>query len=102
LERLRELLRLRDQLGVSLEELRELVAAESARASLRREWHAGIEDPVRRRQVLEESLGHLDNQLGLLRSRREEIEQTISELEARKRRVRDRMRSVRRGRAKAG
>ena len=36
---------------------RELAAAETARASLRREWHEGIEDPVRQREVLEQSLG---------------------------------------------
>jgi len=103
LERLRELLSLRELLGVSLEELRELVAAESARASLRREWHAGIEDPVRQREVLEESLGHIDNQLGLLRHRRREIDQMTRELESKKRRVRDRLRPLRRGRrAKSG
>ena len=94
-ERVRELLMLRELLGVSLEELRELVAAESARASLRQEWHAGIEDPVRRRQVLEESQGHIENQLRLLRSRRKEIDQMVGELETRKRRVRDRLRSLR-------
>jgi DNA-binding transcriptional MerR regulator len=93
-DRLRELLRLKELLGVSLEELRELVAAESARASLRREWHEGIEDPVRRRQVLEEGLGLIDSQLELLRRRRREIDHHTSELEARRRRVRDRLRSI--------
>src|SRR5262249_9660931 len=57
-ERLTELLRLKDLLGISLEELRELVSAEDAREALRREWRGGVEDPVRRRQILEESLGH--------------------------------------------
>jgi DNA-binding transcriptional MerR regulator len=104
LEHLRELYRLRELLGVSLEELRELVAAENARASLRREWFAGIDDPVRQREVLEESLGHIDNQLSLLRKRRAEIDQMVSELDLKKRRVRDRLRNLRRGpsRAKAG
>jgi DNA-binding transcriptional MerR regulator len=96
LERLQELLSLRELLGVSLEELRELAEAESARASLRREWHAGIEDPVRQRQVLEQSLGHLDNQLSLLRHRRDEIEKLSGELETRRRRVRDRLRALER------
>jgi MerR family transcriptional regulator, repressor of the yfmOP operon len=96
LERLQELLRLRELLGVSLEELRELAAAESARASLRREWYAGIEDPVRRRRVLEQSLGHIDNQLSLLRHRRDEIEKLSGELETRRRRVRDRLRALER------
>jgi MerR family transcriptional regulator, repressor of the yfmOP operon len=96
LERVRELLRLRELLGVSLEELRELAAAESARASLRREWHEGIEDPVRQRQVLEQALGHIDSQLALLRHRRDEIEKLSEELEARRRRVRDRLRNLKR------
>ena len=47
-ERLRDVLRLKELLGVSLEELRELASAEGARASLRKEWDPGIEDPVRR------------------------------------------------------
>src|SRR4051794_32500559 len=103
LERLQELLRLRELLGVSLDELRELAAAESARASLRREWHEGIEDPVRQRQVLEQALGHIDGQLELLRSRRDEIEKLSGELEARRRRARDRLRSLkRRGVSPAG
>ena len=37
-ERLADLLRLKDLLGLSLEELKALVEAEDARASLRREW----------------------------------------------------------------
>ena len=104
LERLQELLGLRELLGVSLEELRELAAAESARASLRREWQAGIEDPVRQRQVLEQSLGHIENQLSLLRHRRDEIDKLSGELETRRRRVRDRLRALERkgAGAKAG
>ncbi len=72
-ERLTELLRLKDLLGVSLEELKELVEAEGARAALRREWRSAIEDPVRRRQILDEALGHIDRQLELVRRRRDEI-----------------------------
>jgi DNA-binding transcriptional MerR regulator len=86
-ERLTELLRLKDLLGVSLEELKELVEAEDARATLRREWQGGVEDPVRRRQILEESLGHIGHQLELVRHRREEISKLESELVARRRRV---------------
>ena len=40
-ERLRELLRLKELLGLSLDELRELVAAEDARSARRAEWEAG-------------------------------------------------------------
>jgi DNA-binding transcriptional MerR regulator len=94
LERLQELLRLRELLGVSLEELGELAAAETARASLRREWQEGIEDPVRQRQVLEQSLGHIENQLKLVRHRRDEIDALRGELETKRRRVRDRLRAL--------
>ena len=87
-ERLTELLRLKDLLGVSLEELKELVSAEDARAALRREWQSGIEDPVRRRQILEERLGHIARQLELVRRRRDEFAKLEEELLARRRRVR--------------
>jgi DNA-binding transcriptional MerR regulator len=93
-ERLTELLRLKDLLGISLEELKELVEAEGARADLRREWHEGVEDPVRRRQILEQSLTHLGRQLGLVRRRREEIAKLEAELVARRRRVRDLLREL--------
>ena len=96
LDRLREVLRLRELLGVSLEELRELIAAEDARAALRREWHEGIEDPVRRRQVLEQAVEHIDGQLALLRKRRDETERLVGELEDKRRRAQDRLRTLRR------
>jgi DNA-binding transcriptional MerR regulator len=93
-ERLTELLRLKDLLGVSLEELKALVEAEDARAALRREWHGGVEDPVRRRQILDESLGHISRQLELVRRRRDEIAGLEGELVARRRRVRERLREL--------
>src|SRR6476620_10692374 len=57
-ERLTDLLRMQDLLGVSLEELKALAEADEARAALRREWKAGVENPARREQILEESLVH--------------------------------------------
>jgi DNA-binding transcriptional MerR regulator len=88
-ERLTELLRLKDLLGVSLEELKELVAAEGARAALRREWQEGVENPGRRRQILEQSLSHISRQLELVRRRRDEIAKLEAELLAKRRRVRE-------------
>ena len=90
-ERLQELLRLKELLGVSLEELRELVEAEDARAALRREWHSGVDDPVRRRQILDQALTLIDRQLELVRRRRDEIASLEGELSARRRRVRSRL-----------
>jgi MerR family transcriptional regulator, repressor of the yfmOP operon len=100
-DRLSELLRLRELLGVSLEELKELAAAEHARAALRREWRAGVDDPVRRRQILEEAIAHVDDQLALVRHRRDEIRKLESELTQTRRRLRGRMRELERPQAKA-
>lgn len=93
-ERLTDLLRLKELLGVSLEELKQLVEAEGARAALRREWREGVEDPVRRRQILEESLGHIAHQLELVRRRREEIATLEDELVAKRKRVRELLREL--------
>ncbi|HWO84413.1 MAG TPA: MerR family transcriptional regulator [Solirubrobacterales bacterium] len=87
IERLTELLRLKDLLGLSLEELKELVEAEGARAELRREWRGGVEDPVRRREILEQSLTYIARQLELVRRRRDEIAELETELTARRKRA---------------
>jgi len=92
-ERLQSILRLKDLLGVSLDELKELVEAEDARAALRAEWQADPE-PDRRREILTESLGHLDRQLELVRARRAELDRLEDELGARRRRVRRRLREM--------
>jgi DNA-binding transcriptional MerR regulator len=93
-ERLREVVRLRDLLGVKLDELKELVEAEDARAALRAEWESGVEDPARRRAILDASLGYIDGQLDLVRRRRRELERLAEELTARRRRVRARRRQL--------
>jgi len=86
-ERLTELLRLKDLLGLSLEELKELVEAEGARAELRREWQSGVDDPVRRRQILDQSLTYTARQLDLVRRKRDEIKKLEEELVGRRKRV---------------
>jgi MerR family transcriptional regulator, repressor of the yfmOP operon len=93
-ERLTDLLRLKDLLGLSLEELRELIEAEDARAALRRELDSGVEDPVRRREIFEEALAHIGRQLELVRRRRDEIAKLEQELLAKRRRVRGRLREL--------
>jgi len=93
-EQLTELLRLKALLGVSLEELKELVEAEGARAALRREWAGGVEDPVRRRQILDEALGHIAKQLELVRRRRGEIARLEEELLAKRKQVHGRLREL--------
>jgi MerR family transcriptional regulator, repressor of the yfmOP operon len=85
-ERLRDLLRLKELLGVSLDELRELVAAEDARAALREEFRR-TEDPEQRERLLRAALGHLERQLGLVRARRAEIDALERDLVERRERV---------------
>lgn len=93
-ERLRELLRLKELLGVTLEELREIAMAESARAALRREWREDEPEPARRAAILAEARAHLDRQIELVRRRRAELERFERDLLARRRRVRDRSREL--------
>jgi DNA-binding transcriptional MerR regulator len=91
-ERLGELIRLRDLLGLSLDDLARLVEAESARAGLRERWQH-TEDVEEQRQILEQSLGHIADQLALVRARRTELERLEGELVARQRRVRSLLRA---------
>jgi DNA-binding transcriptional MerR regulator len=84
---LRDALRLKDLLGVSLDELKELVEAEDARAALREEWRHGEPDAARRREILAEALRHIDRQLELVRRRREEISALEDELADKRRLV---------------
>lgn len=94
LDRLRELMRLRDLLGVSLEELRQIVEAQDARPTLRAEFET-VADEARRREILVEALGHLDRQLELIRRRAAELHSLEQELTARRRRVKARLRTPR-------
>jgi MerR family transcriptional regulator, repressor of the yfmOP operon len=87
-ERLRHILRLKELLNVSLDDLKLLVEAEDARAALRAEWHAGgAEDAERRTAILEEALSYVDRQLALVRERRQEIDRLHADLEARRTRL---------------
>ena len=61
---------------------------------LRREWYSGIEDPVRRREMLDEGMGHIEGQLKLVRRRREEIEGLEEELNEKRELVQQRMREL--------
>jgi DNA-binding transcriptional MerR regulator len=89
-ERVREIIRLRDLLGLSLDQLAVLLEAETARAELRRELeHA--EDPALIRGILEQALGHIVTQLELVKGRREALEQLEAELVAKRRKVNRRL-----------
>jgi DNA-binding transcriptional MerR regulator len=89
-QRLRDVLRLRDLLGLSLRDLARLVEAEAERAVLRREWERSRTTEERRR-VLETALANVDERLEVLEARRDELERTIEELRAKRERVRGRL-----------
>ena len=85
-ERVREIIRLRDLLGLSLDALSQLLEAEAARAEIRREYRK-TDDPETQRRLLTESLGHIATQLELVRGRRRELEELERELVEKRRSV---------------
>jgi DNA-binding transcriptional MerR regulator len=92
-ERLREIVRLRDLLGLTLDELRSLVEAEDARAALRREMRE-TDDAVRQTEILHEALDHIGTQLKLVRNHKRELDRLERELTAKQRKVRARLREL--------
>jgi DNA-binding transcriptional MerR regulator len=94
-ERVKEIVRLRDLLGLSLEQLSQLLEAETARAELRREY-AATDDPEVRKRILTQSATHITTQLGLVRSRVKELTQLETELVEKRRSVRGKLRELER------
>jgi DNA-binding transcriptional MerR regulator len=86
-ERLREVMRLKELLGVSLDELKDLLTAEEARAAVRAQLRRDDVHPDRRRELLEEALGHIDRQLELVEHRASELAKLRKELSNTRRRV---------------
>ena len=86
IERLKEITRLRDLLGLSLDELRQMVVAEAVRADARRRFQTS-ESPEERKRALEDALPHLDTQLGLVRRRLGELKELEADLVDRRKRV---------------
>jgi DNA-binding transcriptional MerR regulator len=78
--RLRELIRLRDLLGLSLEELVALAEAEEARSALRDQWHGNPTDEERV-EILDRATELARQQLALVRTRREKLDEFAAELE---------------------
>jgi len=85
-ERVKEIVKLRDLLGLSLEQLSQLVEAETARAEIRREYRC-TESADERRELLEQALGHIETQLELVRGRRRELEKLEHELVEKRREI---------------
>jgi MerR family transcriptional regulator, repressor of the yfmOP operon len=93
-ERLREVMRLKSLLGVSLEELKTLLSAEEARAAVRAQLRREDVHPERRRELLQEALGHIEGQLGLVEHRAVELAKLKAELCETRKRVRRRIREL--------
>src|SRR5579863_9568158 len=85
-DRIKEIVRLKDLLGLSLEQLSQLLEAETARADIRREFQE-TDDPDRQRELLLRSQGHIANQLGLVRGRIAELTRLEADLSERAERV---------------
>jgi len=93
IERLREITRLRDLLGLSLDELRTMVVAEEVRADARRRFHTSTE-PEERRAALEQALPHLETQLHLVRRRLAELRELETDLVERRKRIHRNLRDL--------
>jgi DNA-binding transcriptional MerR regulator len=77
--RLRELIRLRDLLGLTLEELVALAEAEEARAALRDQWHGDPTDDERL-AIVEDATKLVSQQLELVNARRAKLDEFAAEL----------------------
>ena len=92
-ERISELTRLRDLLGLSLDELRSMIAAEDVRAEIRRRFQ---ESDSREEQLalLDEALPHIETQLTLVRRRLSALQDLEAELGERRKRILRRRRDL--------
>ncbi|HET6174058.1 MAG TPA: MerR family transcriptional regulator [Gaiellales bacterium] len=79
---LQEVLRLRDLLGLSLDAIVDLAAAEEARAALRDAWESDPSDSERLR-ILDEAQPLVERQLEMVRARQKTLAQFARELTAR-------------------
>jgi DNA-binding transcriptional MerR regulator len=91
--RLRELIRLRDLLGLSLDELVALTDAEEARALLRERWREDASE-VERSAIVDRAIELAEQQLELVNARRAKLDEFGAELESKLRRLRSRRRKL--------
>jgi DNA-binding transcriptional MerR regulator len=77
--RLQELIRLRDLLGLTLDELVELAEAEEARAALRDQWAESATDDERA-GILDAAISLAERQLELVRARQQRLAEFADEL----------------------
>ena len=92
-ERLRLIMRLKDLLGLSLDDLRTVMHGEDARAVRRREWHE-TDDPAERQRILSEAMAHTDGLLARVRRRSVALAEFEAELNERRQRHAHRLREL--------
>jgi MerR family transcriptional regulator, repressor of the yfmOP operon len=92
-ERLEELMRLRDLLNLSLDELKQVLEAEEARAALRRAWQE-TDSSSERLRIVEAALPHIEAQLELVRRRTRELGNLEGELVDKRKRLLARRREL--------
>jgi MerR family transcriptional regulator, repressor of the yfmOP operon len=92
-ERLREVTRLRDLLGLSLDDLRSMITAEDVRAEVRQRFHE-TDFREERLALLDRAMPHLETQLALVRRRLTELQELEADLVERRKRVQRRRREL--------
>lgn len=97
--RLEELIRLRDLLGLTLEEMIGLAEAEEARAALRDQWEETASDRERGR-ILEAAVPVIERQLELVRRRQQRLAEFADELSEKLRSLHERQAELERKRAR--
>lgn len=101
-DRLRELIRLRDLLGLSLEALTELAEAAQLQQVLRTQWAASTADRERAR-IVRAAIPNVQRQLDLVRARQQSLAEFGTELETKLQRMRTLLADLQQGqRARSG
>ncbi|MFT4049552.1 MAG: MerR family transcriptional regulator [Solirubrobacterales bacterium] len=93
IDRVKEILRLKNVLGLSLDELRAVIDDEEARKHLRTRFQSDVSDSERR-EILEQLQAIVERQLELTRRRRAEIDEIEDDLTTRRRTIQRRLREL--------
>jgi DNA-binding transcriptional MerR regulator len=93
IERVREILRLKNLLGLSLDELKEVIEDETARQHLRARFRSDVSD-AEKKEILSALQAIVERQIELLERRRSALDELEGELTARRRKIMRRLREI--------
>jgi DNA-binding transcriptional MerR regulator len=93
IERLREILRLKNLLGLSLDELKAVIEDETARQHLKARFHSDASD-LEKKDILSALQAIVERQIELLERRRSALDELEGELTARRRKIKRRLREL--------